>query len=126
MVNGDTGVPFLVDWGSAAKKSDKAGPYEGTVHYSATRILIQLAVDKQAVTFTPADDLESLVCSAFCLSHPALQDQLELISKSHVIQIQEWWQEVVWQRRSRWREAVEAARQNDYRAVQALLQTLMQ
>ncbi len=126
LVHSYTGLPYLVDWGSAAERSDIAGSYEGTVHYSAARILRQLALNSQTVTFTTADDLESLVCSAFCLSHPDLQAQLELISKSQVDQIQDWWQQNVWQQRSCWHEAVEVARKNDYQGVVFWLQKLMQ
>ena len=126
LVDRETREIYLVDWGSAARRSDIALPFEGTVHYSAARILNQLIVNSQAVTFTSADDLESLVCSAFCLCHPALQAQLQSISKAQVDQIQEWWQHTAWQQRSCWQEAVEVARQNDYEGVALRLQTLMQ
>ena len=126
LVDGETGEIYLVDWGSATSKSDNALPFEGTVHYSAARILNQLIVNSQAVTFTCADDLESLVCSAFCLCHPALQAQLQSISKLQVNQIRVWWQHNAWQQRSCWQEAVEVARQNDYEGVALRLQKLMQ
>ena len=126
LVDEVTGEIFLVDWGSATSISSIALPFEGTVHYSATHILNQLLVDSQAVTFTSAGDLESLVCSAFCLCHPPLQAQLEAISKLQVDQILTWWQRTVWQQRSCWREAMEAARQTDYVEVAQRLQKLMQ
>ena len=126
LVDEVTGEIFLVEWGSATSRSSIALPFEGTVHYSATHILNQPLVDSQAVTFTSADDLESLVCSAFCLCHPALQAQLEAISKLQVDQILFWWQRTVWQQRSGWREAMEVARQSDYVGVAQRLQKLMQ
>ena len=112
LVHDVTGEVYLVDWGSATRRSPIALPFEGTVQYSAAHILNQLLIDSQAVTFTSADDLESLVCSALCVRHPALQAQLEAISKLQVNQILNWWQNV-WQQRSCWLEAVEVARQTD-------------
>lgn len=121
-----TGMLYLVDWGSAIKLSETPLPFEGTSHYSAARILDQLAVDSTAVTWANADDLESLVCSAFCLRHPDLQGQLHRISKAQVRQIQEWWQCTAWQQRACWQKAVEFARRNDYKEVALRLQELMQ
>ncbi len=126
LVDSKTRDIYLVDWGSAATTSGSPLPFEGTVHYSAARTLSQLVDNSQAVIFTSADDLESLVCSAFCLCHPALQAQLHSISKSKVNQIQEWWQHTVWQQRSCWQEAVDFARQSDYDGVALRLQKLMQ
>lgn len=126
LVARETQKIYLVDWGSAASRSDFPLPFEGTVHYSAARILDQLIAKSQAVIFTCADDLESLVCSAFCLCHPALQAQLHSISKAEVNQIQERWQHTAWQQRSCWLEAVEVAQQNDYEGVALRLRKLMQ
>ncbi len=71
LVDRETQKIYLVDWGSAASRSDFPLPFEGTVHYSAARILDQLIAISQAVIFTCADDLESLVCSAFaCVTLP--------------------------------------------------------
>lgn len=121
-----TGVLYLVDWGSATKLSETPLHFEGTVHYSAARILDQVAVNSTAVTWASADDLESLVCSAFCLCHPDLQAQLHKISKTQVQQIQEWWQCTAWQQRACWQKAVEFARCTDYKEVALRLQELMQ
>ena len=125
MVDGATKKIYLVDWGSAAEECNTDVTIKGTVHYSAARILDKL-MNSQAVTFTSADDLESLICSAFCLCHPALQAQLQTISKSDVCQIQEWWLHTAFTQRYCWQEAVEVARRNDYKEVALRLQRLMQ
>lgn len=126
LLDGTTGMLYLGDLGSALKLSETAVPFEGTVHYLAARILDQMAVNSTAVTLASADDLESLVCSAFCLRHPDLQAQLYRISKTQVRQVQEWWQCTAWQQRACWQKAVEFARHNDYMEVALRLQELMQ
>ena len=99
LVDRETGVIYLIDWGSAVKSSGTALPFEGTVHFLAACVLNQVIVNSQAAMFTSADVFETLVCSAFCLCHPTLQAQLHGISKMQVNQLQDWWQHTVWQQR---------------------------
>lgn len=61
-------IMFLVDWGSATLLQRSL--YEGTIHYASLGVLQQLTQDLAIIETGPADDLESLVASIFCISHP--------------------------------------------------------
>ena len=66
---------YLVDWGSATLQQN--APFEGTVHYASIGVLRQLTQTWNSVEVGPADDLESLVASLFCISHPDAHSQLQ-------------------------------------------------
>lgn len=57
MVDSQTGMPYLADWGGA-KTSGVTRPYVGTV-----LLLTQLVSSSHSVPYNIADDLEPFVCS---------------------------------------------------------------
>ena len=133
----DTAASVLcpIDWGSATRQQH--APFEGTVHYAlhyaSEAILEQLLQQQQqqpgwwpVVRSTPADDLESLVCTVFCLKHPDGQVELEKLAKHHFADILSWWQHKAWARRSVWMEALQAARTQDYTSLGMLLQGVLE
>ncbi len=125
MVDLATHVIYLVDQGSATR-SDVSHPFAGTVHYSSQNVLHQLAtVGRQAISYIAADDLESLVCSAFCFKNSYAQAKLEGMHKSLPSQVQELWQQT-WQPKPWWQEAIHATRQTNYTSVSGLLSGLLQ
>ena len=76
---------YLVDWGSATVQ--QSGPYEGTMHYASLGVLQQLTQDRFNVEVRPADDLESLDATLFCISHPDAHSQLQTIEKLPLVLI---------------------------------------
>src|SRR3569623_889995 len=96
----------MVDWGCAT--SPGLHPYEGTPLYSSMPVLGQLAAFKSVEAVFAADDLESLVCTAFCVQHPQLQLSLESIDKNDAKAIMKWWDQV-WQHWPTWLEARKVA-----------------
>lgn len=69
---------YLVDWGCATLQQCAA--FEGTVHCASIRVLSQLIQGLDRVEVGPSDDLESLVASLFCISHPAALDELHRVA----------------------------------------------
>ncbi|DBA74006.1 TPA: Rho-associated protein kinase 2 [Trebouxia sp. C0004] len=119
LVDGDSGVIYLVDWGNAVRRFGTALPCDGTVQFwqHAFRISTCLSTAK----LNPKPEMmriTGLQCTAFSLCHPAWQAQLCGISK---LQAKEWWRHTVWQQRSCWQEAG----QNDYEGIALRLQKLM-
>ena len=74
----------------------------------------------------PADDLESLVCTAFCLTHPDMRVGLKKLDKDQFTDISSWWQQIAWAPRPAWKEALQAARVKDYTRVGMQLQRLLE
>lgn len=73
------------------------------MHYASRAILEQLVLQQllqlgqhASVRATPADDLESLVCTAFCVTHPDMQVELEKLAKHQLADILSWWQDTAW------------------------------
>ena len=79
---------FLVDWGSATLLSRSL--YEGTVHYASLGVLQQLTQDLAIIETGPADDLESLVASIFCISHQDAQQELQRGAQLPAL-VMQWW-----------------------------------
>lgn len=125
MVHSDSQQLYLIDWGTAVAANIGAVPFAGVPHYSSLRIISQLMCDEVG-SYTKADDLEALVCSAFCCTHPSLQTELESFDKADFESIWDWWQGTAWQERPSWRKAIIAARATDYARVQKLLVKLME
>jgi hypothetical protein len=74
VVSCDAGLKaVLIDWAASRQfNGDKEykGTFEGTVHYAAASVLGELADDKSTETVvSPATDLESLVYTAYVLTH---------------------------------------------------------
>jgi len=113
---------YLVDWGSATLQ--QIAPYEGTIHYASVRVLQQLTQDFACVKVSPADDLESLVASIFCISHPDAHSQLQKVDRLPVAVLQ-WWTQA-WMTRSQWQLALGAARAANYDTVADCLQALLE
>jgi len=113
---------YLVDWGSATLQ--QIAPYEGTIHYASVRVLQQLTQDFDCVKVSPADDLESLVASIFCISHPDAHSQLQKVDRLPVAVLQ-WWTQA-WMTRSQWQLALGAARAANYDTVADCLQALLE
>jgi len=113
---------YLVDWGSATLQ--QIAPYEGTIHYASVRVLQQLTQDFDYVKVSPADDLESLVASIFCISHPDAHSQLQKVDRLPVAVLQ-WWTQA-WMTRSQWQLALGAARAANYDTVADCLQALLE
>ncbi len=103
---------YLVDWGSAAQQ--QIAPYEGTVHYASVSVLHQLTQGLDCVRITPADDLESLVVSFFCIRHPDAHTHLQNVDRLQLpVAVLQWWRQT-WMIRPQWQLALEAARAADY------------
>ena len=131
MTDTTASVLWPIDWGSAT--SQQPAPFEGTVHYASRAILEQLVLQQllqlgqhASVRATPADDLESLVCTAFCVTHPDMQVELEKLAKHQLADILSWWQDTAWALRPAWTEALQAARAQDYTSVGMRLQRLLE
>lgn len=129
MIHSATSTLCAIDWGSAT--IEQHAPYEGTVHYASEAILEQLQQQQELgdpvlILSTPANDLESLVCTAFCVTHPDLRVELEKLEKHELASILSWWQETAWARRPAWTEALQAARDEDYTSVGVRLQRLLE
>lgn len=113
---------YLVDWGSATLLHSAL--YEGTVHYASDRVLQQLAQGLGRVEVGPSDDLESLVASVFCVSHPDAHKDLQRVAKSPSTVVQ-WWTQT-WASRPQWQRALTAARAATYDAVADCLQAWLE
>lgn len=113
---------YLVDWGSATLQ--QIAPYEGTVHYASVRVLQQLIEDSDYVKVSPADDLESLVASIFCISHPDAHSQLQKVDRLPV-EVLQWWTQA-WMTRPQWQLALGAARAAKYDIVADCLQKMLE
>ena len=113
---------FLVDWGSATLQQN--APYEGTVHYASNGVLHQLTQNLDSVAVGPADDLESLVASMFCISHPDAHNQLQKVDKLP-IPVMQWWTQT-WSPRPQWQLALRAARAADHDSVADFLLALLE
>ena len=79
---------FLVDWGSATLLQKSL--YEGTIHNTSLGVLQQPTQDLATIGTGPADDLESLVASMFCVSHPDAHQQLQRRAKLPA-SVMQWW-----------------------------------
>ena len=77
---------YLVDWGSATLQQSAAG----TIHYASLQVLQQLTCNLERVEVGPADDLESLVTSLFCISHPDAHKELQRLAKLPAA-VMHWW-----------------------------------
>ncbi len=131
MTNTAASVLWPIDWGCATRQQH--APFEGTVHYASKAILDQLILEQwlqfkqhASVLATPADDLESLVCTAFCVTHPDMQVELEKLARHQLADILSWWQHTAWASRPAWTEALQAARAQDYTSVGVRLQRLLE
>ena len=113
---------FLVDWGSATQQQN--APYEGTVHYASNGVLYQLTQHLDSVAVGPADDLESLVASMFCISHPDAHSQLQKVDKLPA-PVMQWWTQT-WSPRPQWRLALRAARAANHANVADCLLALLE
>ena len=133
MTDTTASVLWPIDWGSATRVGLQQAPFEGTVHYASKAILEQVILEQllqpgqhPSVRATPADDLESLVCTAFCVTHPDMQVELEKLPKHQLGDIVSWWQHTAWASRPAWTEALQAARDLDYTGVGVQLQRLLE
>ena len=113
---------FLVDWGSATLLQRSL--YEGTIHYASLGVLQQLTQDLAIIETGPADDLESLVASIFCISHPDAHQELQRGAKLPAL-VMQWWIQT-WNSRPQWQLALAAARAANHDAVADCLQTLLE
>lgn len=122
---------YLVDWGTATTPED--GQWEGTLHYASVGIQQQLVKYFEcaevfrmfhAVKVSPADDLESLVTSMFCVSHPDAYSCLQKVPNEPTPVLQ-WWSQA-WAPRPRWQQALSAARASDYELLAERLQALLE
>lgn len=113
---------YLVDWGSATLLHSAL--YEGTVHYASVSILQQLAQELDRVEVGPSDDLESLVASVFCVSHPDAHKDLQRVARSPSTVVR-WWTQTG-ASRPQWQLALTAARAASYDAVADCLQALLE
>jgi len=115
---------YLVDWGSATLQ--QMAPYEGTVHYASVSVLQQLTQGLDCVKVIPADDLESLVVSFFCVRHPDAHSQLQNVDRLQVpVTVLQWWRQI-WMARPQWQLALKAARAADYNTLADGLQILLE
>lgn len=113
---------YLVDWGSATLQQH--APFEGSVHYASIGVLRQLTQTWNSVEVGPADDLESLVASLFCISHPDAHSQLQKVDKLPIA-IMQWWTQT-WTPRPQWQLALRAARAASHDSVGDCLQALLE
>ncbi len=115
---------YLVDWGSATLQ--QIAPYEGTVHYASVSILQQLTQGLDCVKVSPADDLESLVVSFFCIRHLDAHRQLQNVDRLQLpVTVLQWWRQI-WMTRPQWQLALGAARAANYGTLADRLQTLLE
>jgi len=114
---------FLVDWGSATLLQ-RSLLYEGTIHYASVGVLQQLTQDFTIVETGPADDLESLVASMFCVSHPDAHQELQRGAKLPAL-VMQWWIQT-WNSRPQWQLALTAAGAANHDAVADCLQALLE
>ena len=113
---------FLVDWGSATLLQRSL--YEGTIHYASLGVLQQLTQDLAIIETGPADDLESLVASVFCITHPDAHQELQIGAKLPAL-VMQWWVQT-WNSRPQWQLALTAARAANHDAVAHCLQALLE
>ena len=113
---------YLVDWGSATLLQRSL--YEGTVHYASLGVLQQLTQDLSIIETGPADDLESLVASVFCISHTDAHQELQRCAKLPAL-VMQWWIQT-WNSRPQWQLALTAARAANHGAVADCLQALLE
>lgn len=113
---------YLVDWVSATLH--QRALYDGTIHYASVQVLQQLVQELDRVEVGPSDDLESLVASVFCISHPDAHKDLQRVARSPAKVVQ-WWTEI-WASRPQWQLALTAARAANHDTVAACLQALME
>lgn len=113
---------YLVDWGSATLQ--QSAMYEGTLHYASLRVLQQLIQQHDSIVVGPPDDLESLVASVFCISHPDAHTELQKVSRLPA-SVMQWWAKT-WGMRPHWQLALTAARAVDYTTVADCLQALLE
>lgn len=79
---------YLVDWGTATLQ--QSALYEGTLHYASVRVLQQLKQQLDRIEVGPSDDLESLVASVFCTSHPDAHTELQKVARLPA-RVRQWW-----------------------------------
>ena len=113
---------YLVDWGSATLQ--QSAKYEGTIHYASLQVLEQLTHNFKNVEVGPADDLESLVLSLFCISHPDAHKELQRLAKLPGALMQ-WWTQT-WASRPQWQLALTAARAARHDTLADYLQALLE
>ena len=115
---------YLVDWGSATLQ--QIAPYEGTIHYASVSALQQLTQGLDFVKVTPADDLESLVVSFFCIRHADAHSQLQNVDRLQLpVTVLQWWRQN-WMTCPRWQLTLGAARAANYDSLADRLQTLLE
>ncbi len=88
-------------------------PYCGTVHYASNYILDVLLQGRRQIQCTPADDLVSLVRSAFNLHFLAFRLILENIARSERKQIRQLWDEAL-ESRPLWKACLQTAEQTHH------------
>ena len=113
---------YLVDWGSATLQQNAS--HEGTLHYASVGVLQQLTQNLDKVVVGPADDLESLVASMFCISHPDAHSQLQKVKKLPM-PVMQWWTQI-WKPRPQWQLALGAARAANHDSVGDCLLALLE
>ena len=113
---------YLVDWGSATLL--QSAPYEGTIHYASVQVLQQLIQELGRVQVGPSDDVESLVASLFCISHPDAHKELQRVASLPATVLQ-WWTQT-WASRPQWQMALIAARAANHSTVADCLQALLE
>ena len=95
---------YLVDRGTATLQ--QSALYEGTLYCASVRVLQQLKQQLDRIEFGPSDDLESLVASVFCISHPDAHTELQKAARV-LARVMHWW---TWGPRPQWQRALTAAR----------------
>ena len=113
---------YLVDWRTATLQQNAL--YEGTVHYASVGVLEQLLQELGMIGVGPSDDLESLVASAFCISHPDAHQELQKVAKLPAA-VMQWWSQT-WALRPQWQRALAAARAANHKHVADCLQALLE
>lgn len=113
---------YLVDWGSATLQ--QSASYEGTIHYASVWVLQQLIQELGNVKVGPSDDLESLVASVFCISHPDAHKELQRVVRLPAA-VMQWWTQT-WAARPQWQLALTAARAANHDTVAGCLQALLE
>ena len=111
-----------MNWGCATLLQRSL--YEGTVHFASAGVLQQLMQDLANVETGPADDLESLVASMFCISHPDAHQELQRVAKLPA-SVMHWWTQT-WNSRPTWQPALTAARAANHDAVADCLEALLE
>jgi len=119
LIQAGTQDVLLIDFGFSVDAA-KLVPYCGTVHYASNSILEALSQEHQEIQCTPADDLVSLVHSAFSLHFPAFRSKLEKIAHYERQQIRRFWDETL-KNIPHWKACLQAAEQAHYDALAKLL-----